>query len=323
MGTGLQPVLGGAQAPAPPNISPGVPPMGSGQHPAMAPPGPPPGMHPGAMHGMPPGRPPGMPPGMQPGMPGQVPHGMPGHPPAGMPEPAPGGHSPGMPSQGVISARRRRKKGKGGGGGKQPLNIQLVRNVVVGLAAVMVLLMITSFIINRGPTTTNGGGTPQPTIQPGTPTPPGPAADADRKDRTDEEIIRDAESAFQTATTYLRQHRIADENLSVAIENFQQARSELSLVDASRWPAWTADIDPQLDEAERKLDQKFKDAKLAYVRAYQSADYDVALQELERIIRLIPDKKDSRNDYARTRIRTIREIMSGGKKKGRWDKHKM
>jgi hypothetical protein len=231
-----------------------------------------------------------------------------------------------MPSQGVVSARRRRKKGKAGGPGKQPLNIQMVRNIVVGLAAVMVLLMITSFIINRSGTSGagSGEGLPLPTVEPGTPAEVLPAAGAStRKDRTDEEIVRDAESAFQTATTYLRQHRIADENLSVSIENFRQARSELSLVDESRWPAWAADIDPKMAEAEGKLDQKFKEAKLAYVRAYQSNDFERGLQELERILRLVPEKTDSRNDYARTRIRTLREMMSGGKKKGRWDKHKM
>ncbi len=323
MGTGLQPAMGGQAAP-PSNLAPTMPPGGSGQHVAM-PPGPPPGMPPGAMPGRP-GVPPGRPPGMPPGMPGQMPPGMPGQAPPGMPGRAPGGH-PGMPSQGVISARRKRKKGGGkgggGGGGSQPLNIQLIRNVVVGLAAVMVLLMITSAIINRSPSTNGGVKTPVPTVPPGgTPT-PAPDGDAARRDRTDEEIIRDAESAFQTATTYLRQHRIADENLSISIENFRQARAELGLVDMARWPAWTADIDPKTAEAEGLLDQKFKEAKLAYVRSYQSADYERALQELERILRLVPDKNDSRNDYARTRIRTIREIMSGGKKKGRWDKHKM
>lgn len=320
MGTGLQPALGGY----PPGPA-GIAPSGSGQHPAMQPRGT--GLH----AAMPPGPPPGLaaaqggghyqqgmgaPP---PGMPG-LPPGMPGVPP-GMPGPAPGHRGPAAPAgsaSAVVSARKKRKKGKAG---KQPLNIQMVRNIVVAFAALMVLLMLVSFVIGKTGkppkgTGEQGSGQTDAAPQDGG-TAAGPAVS--RRDRTDEEIIRDAESAYGTAQTYLRQHRIADENLWIALTNFRQARAELALVDPDFWPAWTADIDPKVAEAEGLLDQKFKDTKLAYIRLYQSNDYERALQELERILRLVPDKNDSRNEYARERIRKLRDIMAGGKKKGRWE----
>jgi hypothetical protein len=308
MGTGLHSVMPPMQ-PGPNIAGPGQPPPGgSGQHPAYGqrPPGPPPGMPPGAPHGLPPGMPPG------------APQGMPGAPP-GMPQ----GARPGMPSpgsSGLISARRRKKKpgGEAKGGPGKPVNVQLVRNIVVGLAAVMVLMMLTTFVIEKS---SSGDDTGNELPEAATP-PPETIVTSTRGDRTDEEIVRDAESAFQTASTYLRQHRIADENLSISIENYRQSKAELAIVDPAKWPGWTSEIDPQLEEAEGLLDQKWKDAKLNYIRFYQSSDYDRALQELERILRLVPDKNDSRNDYARTRIRAVRDIMSGGKKKGRWDNHR-
>jgi len=128
---------------------------------------------------------------------------------------------------------------------------------------------------------------------------------------------------FRTGETYLRQHRIADENLSIAIGSFKKSKAELSLVDPGSWPEWTVDLDPKHAEAEALLSEKFMDTKWNYVRFYQSADYDRAEAELERITRLVPDKNDDRNSYARERLRKVRDLMGGGGgKKHRWSDRK-
>jgi len=229
---------------------------------------------------------------------------------------------PGAPaSPGLVSARQRKRKrppGKGGKGGKGGggLNIQLIRNVVVGLAVVMLLLMVTSLIIDKTEPTK-----PEPTAtNVAEPEVAGPVVQ--RADRTDEEIVRDAHDDFRRGDHYLEQWRIADENLSFAIQQFRKSEAELALVDRAKWPDWTALLVPKLDEAERKLDEKFVSAKLDYVRYYQSADYERAMMEIELMLRLVPEKTDPRNEYARERKRRIRALMSGGGKKHRWSDRK-
>ena len=247
-----------------------------------------------------PGRPPGLA-GMPPGMPG-------------MPPPVPGAPA----SPGLVSARQRKRKrppAKGGKGGG--LNIQLVRNVVVGLAVVMLLLMLTSLIIEK--TDPSSSSATAPVIDEPI-TPAGPVVG--RNDRTDEEIVRDAHEDFRRGDHYLEQWRIADENLAFAILQFRQAEAQLGLVDRTRWPDWTAGLGPKLAEAEERLDQKFVSAKLDYVRYYQSADYQRAMAEIELMLRLVPNKDDPRNEYARDRKRRIRALMSGTGKKHRWSDRK-
>jgi hypothetical protein len=236
-----------------------------------------------------------------------------------MPPPMPGG--PGLQQPPGVVSQRQRKRRKGGKGKSSPdgVNIQLIRNVVVGLAVVMLLLTITGKIIDstEAPPTK---GTNQPAAE------AVPAAEQLptmlRGDRTDEEITRDAEGNFRTGETYLRQHRIADENLSIAIGSFKKSKAELSLVDPAKWPVWTADLEPKHAEADVLLNEKFMDTKWNYVRFYQSADYGRAEAELERITRLVPDKNDERNSYARERLRKVRDLMSGGGKKHRWENRK-
>ncbi len=224
----------------------------------------------------------------------------------------------------MVSARQRKRRkggGKGGAkGGKQDgVNIQLIRNVVVLLAVVMLLLTVVSKILEGTAPSTDAKKAPPPKVEE-------PAAEAippsARADRTDEEIVRDAEGNFGTGETYLRQHRIADENLSIAIAAFKKAKAELALVDPTRWPLWTADLEPKLAEAEALLNEKFSDAKWNYIRFYQSADYGRAEAELERIVRLVPDKNDDRNSYAKERLRRVRDLMKGSGKKHRWSDRK-
>ena len=230
----------------------------------------------------------------------------------------PGGRpqSPGLVSQ---RQRKRRKGAKGKPPGPDGVNIQLIRNVVVGLAVVMLLLTITSKIIDSTePPPTKGTNQPAAEEIPMSERLPTML----RGDRTDEEITRDAEGNFRTGETYLRQHRIADENLSIAIGSFKKSKGELALVDPASWPSWTADLEPKHAEAEALLSEKYIDTKWNYVRFYQSADYGRAEAELERITRLVPDKNDERNSYARERLRKVRDLMSGGGKKHRWENRK-
>ena len=293
---------------------------GTGQF-ALYPPGPPPGQTPSADPPMQHRPPPGMP--MPPGVP-QPPGGMAGQgtmpypqaafqpppnmKPQGMPLPGQPGAGPAQPP-GVLSARRRKKPK-----GKAPPNIQLIRNVVVALASVMVLLSIVSVVISRTKPKVVPVATPTPEV---VDDPYEGLPKVGRGDRLDSEVLSAAEKAWGTGRTYLREYQIADENLWMSITFYKRCKAELLLLDASLWPSWTRELDTKIGEAEGLLDQEYRHVKLNFVKFYQSGDYEQADRAIERAIRMIPDREDERHQYMRNQQKRIRNLKSGGKK-GRW-----
>ena len=137
-------------------------------------------------------------------------------------------------------------------------------------------------------------------------------ADAAKEDplAPDPERLAAAEEDYQVGATYLQQHRIADENLSIAIEQFTRAEATLAALSLTDPPQWAAEVSASRDEAEELLDQKYRSTKRQYVRYYQSGDYAEAMDELARIVRLVPDEDDPRNEYARTRRTKVTQLMA-------------
>ncbi len=232
---------------------------------------------------------------------------MPG-PPAGMSGPTgaqsgirggPPGHAG---AQSVDRPRKRRKK-KGG-----PANLPLIRNVVLVAAAIIVLLAFAYALTQPG--ARGGPEIPTQTVEAETPEPHPPKPDDDP--RTDEEILREAQKLFGTGATYLREHRIADENLWTAKEYMERARTELYYVPSEKWPPFAPEIEQKLAETEGLLDQEFRRLKLAYVREKSAGDYERAMEELERLQRVFPSKDDQRHLFARKQKQALNKLMSGG-----------
>jgi tetratricopeptide (TPR) repeat protein len=214
--------------------------------------------------------------------------------------------------QGVLSARRKKKGGPSNKGGKP--NIQLIRNVIVGVAAVMLLLMLTSVVSKKStPKKKPGGAAGAAAAGEATPAPAVPKAL--RGNRTDDEILREAERLYGTGSTYLREYQIADESLWTAVDFFHKAQAEMALVDPSKWPGFAREIDPKIAEAQGLLEQEFKDSKINYVREKQSGRYAEAIAEMERVMRMFPDRNDARHKFARDQIKIVRHLMEGGKSK--------
>lgn|GEM_PF-1692597 len=316
--------LAGAASIAPPPIP--SPPPAHGM--TTAPPGPTPaGMHqgppnvgPGGMRapsppGARPGGMPGPPPGMPrppPGMQNMRPGGMPG-PPPGMPHMPPGGGATAPPAAGVQSQRQRPRRKKGGGrpshqGGP---NIPLIRNVVVAFAVVMALLTVLKLVVDS-----RGGKAkpaPTPVVDEGPAVDEGPTVDPTR---TTDEILEAAKKYFGTADNYLRNYRISDDSLWTAIQYFKKARAELRYVDPAQWPSWAQEIDSKIAQAEGLLDQEFSSAKLNFVKDYQSGNFEGALKETNRVMRMIPDKEDERHKYMKNQSKRIKRSMKGKGKSG-------
>ncbi|MBN95445.1 MAG: hypothetical protein CL928_15495 [Deltaproteobacteria bacterium] len=347
-GVGAPPLVPGPAPPEPPGASMGgatrvvAGPGAPNQHPGET--THPPGQAPGnpAAPGMPgaPGAPPGWP--AQPGTPPQpggfglatsafpaqsVPTaaqfgpntGMPGAP--GMPPHGVGAPNPyaGPPNSGFPQQPGQAPMGQPGGPGpgrapgagraRKPPNIQLVRNIVLGMAALVGLILVSFVALSR-----------VMTDPPNQPTETGTTEDRDRlpevsvDGRTPEEIVRDAEVAYNKAVTFMRESQVADGNLWLAISKFKEAKAELLLVEPSLWPPFAREINPGIQKAEGLSDEEFTKAKLKHAHYRQSGDYEMAMEEMNRVTRMIPDREDDRNQYARRQKKALRALMAGTKK---------
>ena len=281
------------------------------------------GRAPGPMPGLVPGA---LPPGM-PGNQGGHAHGMPTAPPQGMPAglppgaPSTGGSGASVRGNGVQSAR------KGGPRKKAAGNIQMVRNIVLAVSGVL-LLFCFAFVLF----TPKKSGKKMPhkgTASQQAQSPADAAADAaaeedlphaDRRDRTDEEIISEAERLFGIGSTYLREFQIADENLWTSMEYMRRAKAEINLVPKANWPDFASEIDVQIARANKLLDKEYSNAKLNYVRERQSGHYERGMAEMDRIIRMTPDRNNEKHKYARKQQKVLRSLMAGGGKTGPLDR---
>ena len=304
MPPGMPPQGPPSQYGIPAGMPPQGPPSQLGMPASMPPQGPPsqlgmPAGMPQAPHGMPgaPGMPAGMP---------QAPHGMPGAP--GMPGAAPGGSRPAQAASGVMSAKKKRKKGKGRKGA--PSNLPMIRNIVLAGAGIVVLLSFAFALTQPG-----SGGTEPKTPEPTPEVDDGLAGcvEIQRNSRTDQEIVAEAQRLFGIGSTYLREYQIADENLWTSVDFMRKSKCELALVPPEKWPAFSSEMDRKMSEAEGLLDQEFRSLKLAYVQHKSAGDYDRALEDMERLQRVFPDREDERHQFARKQKKVLSRLMSGKK----------
>jgi len=199
----------------------------------------------------------------------------------------------------------KKKVGKKRKGRKPPTNVTLIRNIVLVAAAIVVLLAF-AYVMTQpvdpppdtAPTADNELATPEP--------PP-------RNDRTNEEIVAEAQRLFNTGSTLLRQYAIHDENLWRTVDLMGRAKGQLSLVPPESWPAFAAEIDSKMGEAEGLLDQQFRRIKLVYIQEKAAGNLDRALEELDRLQRIFPDKTNERFLFARKQKQILDRQMRGKK----------
>ena len=246
----------------------------------------------------------GQPGGPQHPMGAQNPYGGAVHPNSGYPQHG-GGVPLGQPGMPGAPEMERSAAGRA----KKPPNIQLVRNIVLAMAALVLLLLVSFAALSR-----------LMSEPPSQPKEDGTTEDRERlpevsvDGRTGDEIVGDAEVAYNKAVTFMRESQVADGNLWLAISKFKQAKAELLLVDPSLWPPFAREINPGIQKAETLADEEFTKAKLKHAHYRQSGDYDMAMEEMNRVTRMIPDREDDRNQYARRQKKALRALMSGNKK---------
>ena len=250
-------------------------------------------------------------------------HPLPGPPSRMGPQPTQG-QATAPPGPAPLEGSARRKKAKA-----QNANLRLIRNGALAMMGVVVLVcLVYVVIVKTAPKPTRGlppatsvqgrAGQGDRTGQPGDPDAPKVSKDPviDRGTRTDEELLVEAERLFGIGSTYLREYRFDCGNLALSKSYLLKSRGHFNLVDPVRWGPVAAQIDAKVQEAEGLLDQEFRKQKIAYVREKQSGRYDQAMENLDGIVCLFPERDDDRHKFARTQQAEIRRLMSGSEEKG-------
>jgi len=190
----------------------------------------------------------------------------------------------------------------------------LIRNIAIAAGAVLILLLIAvtvgTRVLKKTPVSTPQAGAVVPVVDEGPPL-------VERGDRSDEEIIRQAQEDYQRGQVYFREAAVGDENLWESIRFYQRAEAELGLVDAALWPAFAREIAPKIQRAQDQLDQEYRRIKMSFVGYYQSADWRRANEELELLMRIIPESEDPRNKWAKkNKAKVKKRLRSMPKQKG-------
>ena len=191
----------------------------------------------------------------------------------------------------------------------------MIRNVAVVVIAVSILLIVVTLV-------QRGGGTQQVNSATTATKPSGPDNPAEalpvveRGPRTDEEILAEADRLYRVAKKFHEEYLVSDERLWEAYSRYQRTKALLLLVDQAKWPGFAREIQPRVDTVKELLDAEYRRARINYVRDKDARNYEAGILGMDRLIRMFPDKNDTRNEFARAKKRQLRAMMTGKKKKG-------
>ena len=225
------------------------------------------------------------------------------------------------PGRASGTGRKRRTRPKGVAG-----NPQLLRNIVI-VGAVLFVLGGVGMTIIFGAMGSRGGDSKDLSGRAGASTDGSgegllegqkqPVLGIERANRSNEEILRQAQEDFQRGQVYYREAAIGDENLWQSIRFYQQAEAELRLIDPELRPPYTRELSSQIQRAQGMLDKETSRIKMSFVGHYQSNDFVRASADLELLLRVVPAPEDPRYMWAKKNLAKVKKrLRSMPKKKG-------
>lgn len=118
---------------------------------------------------------------------------------------------------------------------------------------------------------------------------------------------------LSVAQRYWEQRDLGDDKLFQAVTAYRKGVSALETLNPK--PAFAQDLSAGLREAEALLDVRYEAASFAVDQAMNTQRYDRAAEELQRIVRMIPDRDDERNIKAMESLLLIenRYLRKGGR----------
>lgn len=112
-----------------------------------------------------------------------------------------------------------------------------------------------------------------------------------------------ARDAYLLGRKNFQERAVRYENLSESIKNYTLAQWYLETIEPK--PDFYRDAVAGLEDAERELNERYEDYAFRADRAIKLGDWEEAARNLRIILRLIPDRNDSRHAEARDRLLTV------------------
>ncbi len=127
-----------------------------------------------------------------------------------------------------------------------------------------------------------------------------------------EKLQQMAADKFKLGQRLLQERDIAVENLCESIRSFRECENLVETVEPK--PEFYEEAVENRREAERFLDERYKERNFNADRAIKMKDWAVAAEELRGLIALIPDRSDERNQDAERRLLDVENRLKKGKK---------
>ena len=118
---------------------------------------------------------------------------------------------------------------------------------------------------------------------------------------------------LEIAQRYWEQRDLGDDKLWLAIVAYKKGLSAIDTLNPK--PAYVKALTDGLQTAEALLSERYEDAHFQVEQAVTTQRYDVAVQQLQKIMRMIPDREDARNRQASEKLLTVeqRRNVKGGR----------
>ena len=125
------------------------------------------------------------------------------------------------------------------------------------------------------------------------------------------EVMADEQLAI--AERYWEQRDLGDDKLWSAVVAYRKGLSALETLNPK--PESMGALSQGLQQAETVLAERYEAALFEVDQALNTQRYEIAIQQLQKILRMIPDRDDQRHQQASEKLLTVEQRR--GKKGGR------
>jgi pSer/pThr/pTyr-binding forkhead associated (FHA) protein len=120
-----------------------------------------------------------------------------------------------------------------------------------------------------------------------------------------DELEQMGQEQLAIAQRYWEQRDLGDDKLWSAIVAYKKGLSAIETLNPK--PAYTEALNAGLQEADLLLAKRYGDVHFKVEQAINTQRYDVAILQLQKIIRMIPDREDPRHRQASEKLLTVEQ----------------
>lgn len=120
-----------------------------------------------------------------------------------------------------------------------------------------------------------------------------------------DELEQMGREQLDIAYRYWEQRDLGDDKLWLAIVAYKKGLSAIETLNPK--PTYVDELNAGLQEAELLLAKRYGDVHFQVEQAINTQRYDVAIRQLQKIIRMIPDREDPRHRQASEKLLTVEQ----------------